>query len=447
MKIFGRLWVLLGGQVEGEGSVSMEHTVWTEQNSMKGRRTKFPFGSRFVGLLAVAIVVVTMYGCKASSTEERSRQKANISIKEYWKTLFKNDPESQKEFERIKGEFRTGKRSLALRELEELLKRSPQAPWVEAVEFYRAQAWTLLRRYGDAIRQFDLLLQGYPQSPAVPWVLASKGQVYLAMGKQSMTVGARDPVGDKYLEKAKELFRQVWKGYPENPEIGAEALFMLGDAAMSLQELDQAKEAFRKAAETYPDSAYGGKSLYALAGLHLRDGDMKGTERVYKEIMERYPDTRLAKKAGQKLAGIHLVGSQAPALQVKEWIGEPPPEGGAYRSKLTLLSFWSIWCPHCRRNIPKMEHLLATYGEKGVSVVGITRDREGQGVDQIREYITSHPMTFPTGVDDDGKTSQEMLIVSIPCVVAVDSQGRIRWHGHPDQLSEKVIEMLLQPSS
>ena len=94
-----------------------------------------------------------------------------------------------------------------------------------------------------------------------------------------------------------------------------------------------------------------------------------------------------------------------------------------------------------------MEGLLEAYATKGVSVLGVTREKEGQGADKVREFVERHPMGFPTGVDDGGKTTEEMVVKSIPCVVAVDSQGRIRWHGHPDHLSRKVIDGLLQPSS
>ncbi|MGW8323191.1 MAG: redoxin domain-containing protein, partial [Thermodesulfobacteriota bacterium] len=254
-------------------------------------------------------------------------------------------------------------------------------------------------------------------------------------------------VGESYLQNAKEVFLQVSKDYPNNRETDSEALFYLGDVYASLGEPARAKEAFRKVADGYADTPFGGKSLYALAGLKLSEGDLEGAEKAFREIKDRYPETSLAGKADQKLEGIELVGSQAPPLQVKEWIGEAPPEGEIYRGKLTLLSFWAIWCPHCRRNIPKMEGLLETYATKGVSVVGVTREKEGEWLEKIREFVASHPMHYPTAVDDEGKTSQEMAIKSIPCVVVVDSQGRIRWHGHPDYLSGKLIELLLQPSS
>lgn len=425
----------------------MEKTGWTGQKRMEGCKTVVPLGLMLFGMFLVAVLVAAVPGCKGSAPKEQSRTEPEISTREYWQSLFKDDPESQKEFNRIQGEFQTGKHSLAFQDLQVLLNRSPQAPWTEAVEFYRAQAWTVLRQYGNALRQFDSLLLQYPKSPAVPRFLVSKGQIYLAMGKQQSSSAAEDPVGEQYLQKAKEIFLQVSKDYPNNREVDSEALFYLGEIFSSLEEPARAKEAFRKVADAYADTPFGSKSLYALAGLQLSEADLEGAEKTFRGITDRYPETGLAAKAQQKLEGIELVGSQAPQLQVKEWIGEASPEGEIYRSKLTLLSFWAIWCQHCKRNIPKIEGLLETYATKGVSVVGVTREKEGQGVDKVREYVDSHPMDYPTAVDEDGKTSQEMGVKSIPCVVAVDSQGRIRWHGHPDYLSGKVIEFLLQPSS
>ena len=425
----------------------MEKTGWTKQKWTQGWKTAVPLGLVLFGVLFVPLFVATVTGCKGSPPQEQLRTEPEMSIKEYWESLFKDDPESQKEFKRIQGEFRTGKRSLAFQDIQKLLKGSPQAPWAEAVEFYVGQALTALRQYGNALKQLDSLLLRYPESPAVPRFLLSKGQIYLALGKQQRSSAPEGPAGEPYLEKAKEVFLQVLKDYPNNREPDSEALFYLGDVYSSLEQPARAREAFRKVADGYADTPFGGKSLYALAGLKLSEPDLEGAEKTFREIADRYPETRLAGKANQKLEGIELVGSQAPPLQVKEWIGEAPPEDDIYRGKLTLLSFWAIWCPHCKRNIPKIEGLLETYATKGVSVVGVTREKEGEGVEKVREYIDGHPMDYPTAVDDDGKTSLAMAVKSIPCVVAVDSQGRIRWHGHPDHLSGKVIEFLLKPSS
>ena len=425
----------------------MEKTGWTGQKRIRRGKTWVAFGRALLGVLIVAAFTAALPGCKGTSPQAQSPAQSEMSIKEYLQSLFKDDPESQKEFKRIQGEFRTGKHSLAFQDLRDLLKRSPGAPWSEAVEFYQAQAWTLLRQYGNALQQIDSLLARYPKSPAVPRFLMSKGQIYLALGKQRRPSDSGDPAGEGFLLKAKEIFMQVSKDYPNHGEVNSEALFYLAEVSSTLGESTRAREAFRKVADTYGDTPFGGKSLYALAGLKLSDADLEGAEKVFREITDRYPETRLAGKAHQKLEGIELVGSQAPPLEVKEWIGEAPPEGELYGGNLTLLSFWAIWCPHCKKNIPKIEEFLGAYAAKGMSVVGVTREKEGQGADKVREYVAGHPMDYPTAIDEEGKTSLGMAVKSIPCVVAVDSQGRIRWHGHPDYLSEKVIESLLKPSS
>ena len=120
----------------------MEKTGWIGQKRMEKGKTVVPLGLMLFGMLLVAVFVAAMPGCKGSAPQEQPPTEPEMSTKEHWQSLFKDDPESQKEFKRIQGEFQTGKHSLAFQNLQELLKQSPQAPWTEAVEFYRAQAWT-----------------------------------------------------------------------------------------------------------------------------------------------------------------------------------------------------------------------------------------------------------------------------------------------------------------
>ena len=423
----------------------MEKTGWEERKPVKGWTRMIPLGSLLFGLSWIAFLAGAVPGCKGSSPDGRSLPKQQVSLTEYWDSLFAGHPESQQEFNRIRVDFQTGKHSEAIGDLQELLKGSPEAPWAEAVEFTLSQAWVLLREHENALRQLDLFLDRYPESPAVPRVLLSKGQIYLAEGKRRASSHARDPAGEPYLRRAGEILEQVSKQVPKDRTLTAEALYHLGDVYASLHEPARADEVFRNVAEAYADTPYAGRALYALAGVLLSEADVEGAERAFNEIVERYPKTQLGRRASQKLEGVRLVGSRAPPLQIKAWIGEPPAEGIGYQDKLTLLSYWAVWCDHCKRNIPKMESLLKAYGKRGVSVVGIARETEAQGIEVVRQFVERHPMHYPTGVDDEGKTSLATAVSSIPCVVAIDSDGRIRWHGHPDYLSEKVIESLLEP--
>ena len=425
----------------------MEKTGWTGQMPMKRRKKIFPYGLPLSGLLILYLVTVPMPGCKGSPPEEKAADTSNFSSTEYVRSLFQDDPESWKEFERLQAEFRGGKHSLAMGELRQLMERSPQAPWVEAVDFYLAQAWMLLRKQGPALRQIDLFLDRYPTSPLVPRVLISKGKISLASAKQLAATDAESQATAEYLRKAEDIFWQVQQKAPNDLVLQAEAGYYLGEVYAALREPIRAREAFRKVADTYPDTPYASQALYSLGGVLMGEADLEGAASAFSIIEERYPKTQLADKAKKRLEGIQLAGSQAPPLHIKQWIGEPPKEGEEFKGKVTVLSFWAIWCPHCRRSIPNMERLVETYANRGVSVVGITKEREGYEIEKVKEYIDSHPMRYPTGVDDEGKTSEEMAVRSIPCVVVVDPQGRIGWHGHPDHLTDRVIEALMQPSS
>ncbi|MGW8321012.1 MAG: hypothetical protein ACWGSD_05605, partial [Thermodesulfobacteriota bacterium] len=95
----------------------MEETGRTGQKQMERCKTVVPFGLMLFGILLVALFAATVNGCKGSAPPEQPGAEPEMSINEYWQSLFKDDPESQKEFSRIQGEFRTGKHSLAFQDI------------------------------------------------------------------------------------------------------------------------------------------------------------------------------------------------------------------------------------------------------------------------------------------------------------------------------------------
>ena len=124
----------------------MDKTTRIGNVQTKRMNTNLPLGFLLVGLLLVSLLAMQETGCKGAPPEEKPADKMAMSIAAYWKSLFKDDPAKEAEFERIQAEFRAGKHSLALTEMKELLNGSPEAPWVEAVEFTMAQAWMVLRQ-------------------------------------------------------------------------------------------------------------------------------------------------------------------------------------------------------------------------------------------------------------------------------------------------------------
>jgi len=391
-------------------------------------------------------------GCKSSppSSESPSQdQKPAAASKtpsggERVAVLFKDDPESYKVYESVQADYRSSNFDEALKKLETLLKESPDAPWAELVQFQLAQALRMKGQFPQALRQLDLFLDKYPASPNAPDALQYKGEINLRIGKQRKGTGSVNPMSRFYLNKALQVFEEIQKKYPENQDLGAQALYFIGRTYEELEDGAHAGEAYRKVVDQYPETSVPPKALYSLAGVYLSEGDMDAAERTFGEITDRYPKNRMAQKARSRLEGIGLVGYTAAPLEIQEWIGDPPPEIKDLKGKATLLNFWAIWCPHCKRNIPKIGKLANKFSDVGLNVVGVSRERKNFEAEKIREYIRTHPMHFPTGIDNGAKTSTAYAVSSIPRIVVVDARGKVRWHGHPDYITEKVILKVLE---
>jgi outer membrane protein assembly factor BamD (BamD/ComL family)/peroxiredoxin len=358
--------------------------------------------------------------------------------------LFQGDPDSYKVFQSVQADYRSAQFDEAVKKLQALLEKSPDAPWAEVVHFQLAQALRMKGDNANALRQLDRFLDLHPSSPDAPDAMLAKGEIHLMTGKERKGAGPVNPMSKFYLDKALRIFQEVQARYPGNRSAEAQALYFTGIGDVELGDNALAEAAFRKVVDQYSDTSLPAKALYSLAGVYLSDGNLEAAERAFGEITDRYPESRVAEKARAQLEGIGLVGYSATPLAIKEWIGEPPPEGKDLKGKATLLNFWAIWCPHCRQNIPKISELADQYASQGLNVVGVTREQKNFETDKIREFIRTHPMHFATGIDDAGKTSGAYSVSGVPRIVLVDAQGKIRWHGHPDFLTDKVIRSVLE---
>jgi len=404
-------------------------------------------------LLSFALLLAAFCfgGCKSSPPASESASASSGSQAAGGQSrvagLFKDDPEPYKVFQSVQDDYRASRFEDAVKKLETLLKESPDAPWAEVVQFQLVQALRVKGDYQQALRQVDLFLGRYPSSPDAPNALLYKGEINLRIGKDRKGTGGVNSMSKFYLDRARRVFEEVREKYPAARDLGAQAVLYLGSTYEEMEESARAAEAFRKVVDEYGDTAYPPRALFALAGVALREGDVEAAERAFGEVTDRYPASPEAKRAMSQLEALGLVGYAASPLEIREWIGQPPPEVKDLKAKATLINFWAIWCPHCKQNIPKIGRMAETYASRGLNVVGVSRERAKFEAEAIREYIRTHPMRFPTGIDDEAKTSAAYAVTSIPRVVVVDAEGKIRWHGHPDYLSDKVIEKVLEETA
>ena len=87
-----------------------------------------------------------------------------------------------------------------------------------------------------------------------------------------------------------------------------------------------------------------------------------------------------------------------------------------------LLSFWTTWCPFCRRQAPVLVNAYARYADQGVAFVGVNV-KEGRA--PVENYLEQEGMTYPVVLDQSGTTAQAYQVRGFPTTYFLDREGRV----------------------
>jgi cytochrome c-type biogenesis protein len=124
-------------------------------------------------------------------------------------------------------------------------------------------------------------------------------------------------------------------------------------------------------------------------------------------------------------AGRVDVGHPVPAYQAVSLAGDSVSLGGQ-RGKVVLLNVWATWCHPCRDEIPELRELHKKYESRGLEVVGVSVDADGND-DGIKAFMKDFDMTYPIWRDPDERVSTQFLVVGVPATFLIDKQGVLRW--------------------
>lgn len=93
------------------------------------------------------------------------------------------------------------------------------------------------------------------------------------------------------------------------------------------------------------------------------------------------------------------------------------------RGKVVLLNFWATWCPPCVEEMPSLVQLQQRFKDKGVAVVGISVDVDG---DAYHKFLKDYKIDFVTVRDPDQKTSSLYGSFKWPETYIIDRSGIVR---------------------
>ena len=95
-------------------------------------------------------------------------------------------------------------------------------------------------------------------------------------------------------------------------------------------------------------------------------------------------------------------------------------------------------------SIPHLTALQKQYGDRDVVFVGISAEAEAK----VRSFVNSmgDQMDYRVAVDTSGKVVSGYMTafgqIGIPTAFVVDSEGKVRWHGHPMEL-DPVLDQVV----
>jgi thiol-disulfide isomerase/thioredoxin len=121
----------------------------------------------------------------------------------------------------------------------------------------------------------------------------------------------------------------------------------------------------------------------------------------------------------------------------------------ALRGSLVVLDFWASWCVPCRTSFPYLDDLQTRYAAKGVRVVGLTLEEDGEAVNAFLDQV---PVAFAIARDPSGRAGEAFDVVAMPTTFLLDRDGKVaaRFEGGDARAHAKLeaaIETLLSGKS
>ncbi len=93
------------------------------------------------------------------------------------------------------------------------------------------------------------------------------------------------------------------------------------------------------------------------------------------------------------------------------------------RGNVVLVDFWATWCAPCKASMPHLQEIHETMQDKGVRVVAVSVDRQGERV--VKPFIDKYGFTFDVLLTDNKIEGRFGGIQGIPTTFIIKPDGTV----------------------
>jgi len=182
-------------------------------------------------------------------------------------------------------------------------------------------------------------------------------------------------------------------------------------------------------------------AAYAEVSQLMARGDYEQAKAKMADFMKTYGSTNTAKRARRTYEELSVIGKPIPETwSIEKWYqGQDTIDLAS--GKTTLLVFWEEWCPHCKREVPKLQEVYSHLHGDGLQMIGLTKITRSATDEKVKEFIAQNQIQYPIA-KEDGNLSAYFNVSGIPAA-AVIKDGKVVWRGHPAQLTEDRLKSWL----